>query len=748
MLDKTRWQEIKEVLDTASHLPEEARTAFVDERCAEDPALRDEVLSLLTFNDPTHELLDQPVFDLHAQDPAIGRRIDHYRIVKPLGRGGMGKVYLAEREDDFSKEVALKVIQPGTDAEDRIARFHEERQILADVEHPAIARLLDGGTGDDGLPYLVMEWIDGVPIDRYCDDNRLSVRRRLELFRRVLDAVGFAHRHLIVHRDLKPSNILVTPDGDPKLIDFGIAKLLQPGNGDTPATARPNRMLMSPRYASPEQARGERLTTASDVYSLGILLYELLSGCRPYGQATTDDEELLLEVCYAKPPPPSLGFGSLEQPEEAARNRATSVRTLKRQLGGELDAIVLEAIAKKPEDRYASAERFAEDIDFHLTDRPVRAHPHNPFYRGWKYARRNRTALAAAVLALVALAALAGVYGLHTRVERERVRNEAIAGFVESLFRGADPDRTDGRELTVLELLERGDDHLERGLENQPLTRSALLAVVGRVYEDLGEWEKAAELIGEALDLQRRHDPGDRATMARLLNDLATASEKSGDLDRAESLYREALDLHGGCDSEHPDAFWTAGNLAGLFTQKGDLAEAEALLTCLGDPEVWSQDPNLEPEKVAGLLTKFAVLRFEQKKLGEAETFLRRSLQFRREYFGSEHTKVANSLNNLGRVLQLQGRNSEAEPLLREALEIRRKLLSTDHQNTANTEKNLALVLLALDHPAEALPLARHAFETLSAKLESDDQRLAEASSVLAECLAALEPPPQTPDRR
>ncbi len=760
-----RWQEIKQILDTATRFAAGERQSYLRRACAGDDALREEVESLLAFDDQTvvpEAALDRPVFDVNAEDPAVGRRIDHYRIVGPLGRGGMGAVYLASREDDYSQQVALKLIQGGLGGHDLVARFHEERQILADLDHPHIARLFDGGTTDDGLPYLVMELVEGEPVDEYCDRRRLGIRHRLELFRQVLAAVHFSHQHLVVHRDLKPGNILVTAAGVPKLIDFGIAKLLRPeartqgwsrvarsplqrrgwaksqavglGFGAAPPAARQHQRLFSPRYASPEQVRGERVTTASDVYALGVLLYQLLAGSHPYPFEAVTEEELVQAICEAQPAAPSVTVaraGAARDPAEVAAARATRPAKLRRRLADGLDAIVMKAMRKRPEERYGSVERLSEDIGRWLDGLPVSARASSPAYRARKFVRRHRLPLAAAALALVVAAFILVTF---IRLAQERARVGAIVGFVEDLFREQNPDRADGEVLTARDILERASVRVGPGLVDHPLVQAEVNAVLGSVYQNLGDLAEAQRLAAEALRLQRRHDPGNDSAVARRANELAAVLHKLGDVEAAEPLYGEALKRVGGCRSPDPDALYIASNLAVLYSERGDLAEAEDLARCVRE-ERERRLPSDHPD-IATSLGVEAHLHYRQGELEQAAELFRRALAIRREYYDTDHTKVANTLNNLGGVLLAGGQTGEAEEALRQALDIRRRLLGGDHPQVANTEKNLARALTALGEAAAAEPLARNAVAVL--RSGKPGWRLADAESVLGGCLVAL----------
>jgi len=411
--DAEEWQRVKRILGDALDLDPAARPAFIAAACGGDERLRGRVEMLAASADGDWELVDAaPAARLAAFFDAaprsrIGDRIGAYEILSELGHGGMGMVYLAGRADDeFQKKVAIKLMRPGSASEDALRRFRSERQIAASLDHPNIARLLDGGTTEAGEPYFVLEYVEGEPLIEWCDHRRLPVDGRLELFREICGAVQHAHQGLVVHRDIKPGNIFVTSAGVPKLLDFGIAKLLQPdGAAVTAAETGTQMRLMTPEYASPEQVRGRRVTTASDVYSLGVVLYELLSGRQPYRVTTGDPEELIRVVCERDPERPSTAV-TLASPgaETPVAVRGETVAGLARRLRGDLDAIVLKALRKEPELRYASADQLSEDIGRHLAGVPVLARRGTAGYRAGKFVRRHRVGLAAAALVVAALA--------------------------------------------------------------------------------------------------------------------------------------------------------------------------------------------------------------------------------------------------------------------------------------------------------------------------------------------------------
>ncbi len=445
----------------ACEQPADARAAFVAAACPTDPQVREDVLALVAAHEAAADFLQEPVVPpaiVAAEDEADddgmeGRRIGPYQVLERIGDGGMGTVYLAVRADEqFTQRVAIKVVKHGVASPEIVRRFRQERQILASLDHEGIARLLDGGVTADGRPYLVMEHVQGLPIDRYCDERRLTITARLDLFRAVCAAVQFAHQNLVVHRDLKPSNVLISATGVPKLLDFGIAKLLNPELA--PPTLLPTRQdvrLMTPEYASPEQVKNGPVTTASDVYSLGVLLYELLTGHLPYPVRGRPLHDVMRLICETEPARPSAivervvdeaaGDGEPRRltPEAVSRTREGRVERLRRRLAGDLDTIVLKALKKEPQRRYGSVEQLSEDIHRHLSGRPIAARPDTAGYRAAKFLARHRGATAAAVLLLVSiLAGLAATLSQAHRAERERAlaerRFNEVRGLANSLL--------------------------------------------------------------------------------------------------------------------------------------------------------------------------------------------------------------------------------------------------------------------------------------------------------------------------
>ncbi|MCG8455580.1 MAG: serine/threonine protein kinase, partial [Holophagales bacterium] len=512
------------IFSRALELPPAEWPAFLDQACAGRPGLRrvvEELLDLATdswdalFDGASahqHGWLEEAEGTLRTDLP--GQRLGPYRLLRELGRGGMGVVFLAERADgEFDQRVALKVVQLGASA-GRLSRFRRERQILANLDDPRIARLLDGGVTVEGLPFLVMEYVAGQPIDRYCEARRLGLRRRLGLFLDVCHAVSAAHRQLVVHRDLKPSNILVTDEGTVKLLDFGIAKLLDP-EGGAEATAEWTR-AMTPSYASPEQFLGRPITVASDIYQLGLLLYRLLSGRLPYDVGTGGASRAERLICEVAPPKPSAASRELVRsgaPESGAFPVVdpSGLAAWSRALRGDLDNIAGKALAKAPADRYGSVDALIDDIERHLDGRPVAARQPTLGYLAGKLVSRHRRAVAAACGVLVVVAGLVLSYTLQLRQERDRAEDarlaaerardeaEALSSSLVDLFALADPERDEGDPVDAMELLERSVERVRDDLVKHPLAAARLLLTIGEIYTKLDRLETAAELLGEVM---------------------------------------------------------------------------------------------------------------------------------------------------------------------------------------------------------------------------------------------------------
>ena len=620
------WDEVREVVDAVLELRVEERAGYLDQACP-DPAVRRYVESLIVSYDQAGNFLDEPALASLAKplgedeaESRVGRRIGPYQVIEEIGEGGMGTVYRAVRADDqYQQQVAIKLVRSGFDSRFTVGRFKAERQILASLEHPNIARMLDGGTSEDGLPYFVMELIEGQAIDEYCDAHKLPTSERLKLFRTVCSAVHCAHQHLVVHRDLKPGNILVTGEGVPKLLDFGIAKILNPEA--FPQAVDPTvtvLRLLTPEYASPEQVRGEAITTASDVYSLGVVLYRLLTGHRPYGMKSRSPHDLARAICETEPLKPSTAVNRIEEvsgaqgnsvtltPGQVSSTRDGQPERLRRRLAGDVDNIILKALAKEAGRRYGSAEQFSEDIRRHLEGLPVTARKDTVGYRSGKFIQRHKAGVGAAALVLVTLLGGLGATireagiarGQRARAERRfnDVRHLANSLMFEIHDAIKDlPGSTPARKLLVDKALLYLDS-LSQEANGDPSLQRELAAAYERVgdvqgdsdFANVGDLAGALQSFHKALAIRQAlalANPGSTSAQIELSSDynrigryLGDVGDETGALDNL----RKALVINEriSAGSSNPQALdFLAGGyyfLAARLEVDGDLAGALA----------------------------------------------------------------------------------------------------------------------------------------------------------------------------
>jgi serine/threonine-protein kinase len=772
-VEPARWERLKTLFQEALEREASARAGFLEAACGEDAALRDLVLRLLRAHakEGVGPLDSPPPLPLdllgEEREPPPPTRIGPYLVQRELGRGGMGTVYLAERDEPgLRRPVAVKVVRRGMDSAFVVGRFHTERQILAGLEHPGIARLYDGGTTAEGLPYFVMEYVDGEDLLTYCDERRLPIAGRLQLFRRVCEAVQYAHQSLVVHRDLKPSNVLVTPAGEPKLLDFGIAKLLspQPGEEGMDRTSSVIR-LMTPDFASPEQVRGERATTASDVYSLGVILYELLSGHRPYRVKGTSPSEIERTVLESDVDPPS----------------AAVARALRRDLRGDLDNVVLKALHRDPAHRYATAAELAEDLRRHLDGFPVRARPDRRSYRAAKFLRRHRVGVGVAAVTVAALVAgltlaLLGFTRARraeavARAEAETARH--VSEFLVELFKINEPGESKGSAVTARELLDRGALRIDEQLAGQPAVRARLLNAMGRAYGELGLYEpqvrtleqelrahvalhgeesrdaartltlltkaemdrgryaEALALGQRALALQERLLGPEHLEVANARNQLGMACWRLGDLKSAKLHLERSLAIREKVlGPDHRDLGGVLNNVAILRWQEGDTDGARPL--CERALVIFERDHDPDHPNVVRTVNNLAILYLQARDLARARALNERALASRRRMLAPDHPEIAESLTNLGEVLRLAGELEPARVALLEALSIRERVLPPGHELTGTTLTNLGLTLVQLGDTAAARPYLQRAASIFEAALGTDHYNLGYPISGLA----------------
>jgi len=753
-----RWREVQRLFEEVLEKRPDERAAALEQATVADPALRREVVSLIRSLESASRFLEEPAWgEPTPADPvepfAPGIEVGAYRLERLLGSGGAGQVFLAERADAaYEKKVAVKVLKRGMDTDELVRRFVSERQILAQLEHPNIAQLLDGGATGDGRPYLVMEYVDGMPIDRWCRRHGLGVRRRLELFLAVCDAVRFAHRNLVIHRDLKPGNVLVDGDGVPKLLDFGIAKLLDPATFPrTVLPTAPGWRAMTPEYASPEQVRGAPVTTATDVYALGVMLYELLTGRRPYRIAERTPAAVERAVCLEEPPRASRrARDTLTKDAAVAGYPDLEPREVARRLAGDLDAILQRALEKDPERRYSSVDQLAADLRRHLDGRPVLARKDTSFYRASKFVRRHSLAVTVATLVFALLIAFAATLWFQRRaILQQRDRAELVSGFMTELFEVSNPSRERGETITARELLDKGARDAEARLRDRPGLLGDLLGTMGTTYTNLGLYAEAGPLLERSLALRREaygsRDPA-VATAEQQLADLAFATD---DLERAERLGRSALARRRARFGDaHPEVVESRFRLALVRQRQGDreeagalLAEAEAEARQLGlddalvrilvrrgildrlvdDLEasrrhleealavaerVWGE---IHPE-VARILGQLAEVE-RHRDVERARALLERALDVERQVFKGPHPDTAQTLNNLAALDEQLGRTERAEERYREVLAMLRSIYLEPGLFEASVGNNLALLLVRQGRFEEAEDLYREALE-------------------------------------
>ncbi len=712
------WQRVEALFYAARELAPSARPAFLDRACGADAALKLEVQSLLDSSDKTLGFLQASVLEaarglnVSNEDFSAERHVGAYRLLRVLGEGGMGRVYLAARADDlYRQQVAIKLMHPGLgQAQRMIARFAAERQILANLNHPNIARLLDGGV-DDGLPYFVMEYVDGAPIDSYCRRQNLRTEDRLRLFTTVCAAVEYAHKNLVVHRDIKPGNILVSHEGMPKLLDFGIAKLLDPEAGE-PATRTTERM-MTPEYASPEQVRGDRVTTSTDVYALGVLLYELLSGSRPFHFETASPIEMARAICEQEPTAPSIT--SQAHPESAPPDAA-------KELGGDLDNIVLMAMRKEPARRYASVSQLAEDIEAYLDGYPVHARTDTWKYRSGKFVRRHKASVTAAIVIAVALVGFSiGMGVLARRAQRERTAAEREAQFLNSIFQSTTPAQTKGKQITGRELLDQGAARAEMEFSGEPQLQATLFDNIGRAYMGLGVYDKAVLLLQRAYDLKRKTQ-GDTLDTANTEDGLATARRLSSEFKQAEPLFRDALAIRRNkLGPTHPLVAESMSNLGECLYWEEQNREAESLLRNALDIQR-SRQPQSD---AIGATENYLALVLERKgQFSTASELLRNALAIQARAEGTDSPDYANSLHNLAGTLIDAGDLFGAEAMDRQALALRRKINGEGHPDLVYPLNNLGFVFLERGDWAGATPFLQEGL-SIQRKMSTNDPRLA-----------------------
>jgi serine/threonine protein kinase/Tfp pilus assembly protein PilF len=738
------------------------RTSFLDAACAGNSALRRRVESLLTEHlepqsntlaadgaapagqnpDPTSPLSDAPETREMRLDGASppGDWIGPYKLLQPLGEGGMGVVYLAEQEKPLRRRVALKIIRPGRGSALIITRFEAERQALALMDHANIAKVLDAGSTADGRPFFVMELVPGVPITRYCDDNRLTVRERLQLFVPVCRAIQHAHQKGIIHRDVKPSNVLVTPGEGapvPKVIDFGLAKATDQQLTDDTVNTQFGTVIGTLEYMSPEQADMSPggVDTRSDVYSLGVLLYELLGGATPLAKSLAGQArfaEMLRIIREEEPPTPSKRLASSERLADLAARRRTDPSRLIRSVRGELDWIAMKALEKDRTRRYETADALARDVERYLHDEPVEASPPSTSYRLGKFARKHRVVLTAATLfALLLLGAATFSSWLAVRATRaeaeareekkradeQKANAEAVSDFLRNDLLAqasaevqARPGVRPEKDLTVRTLLDRAADRIADRFNGKPLVEAAVRQTIGNTYYRMGLYAQAEPHLERARALHARELGADHPDTLSSTNNLALLYEAQARYDQAQPLLEHVFEAQRRISGEnHPATLTAMNNLGRLYHVRGQLDRAEALLG--GALEARRQALGEDHPDTLASMNNLALLYESQGRLDEAERLLTRTLAGRGRTLGEDHPNTLASLGNLANLYRARGQLVPAARMLARALEGRRRVLGDEHPDTVLSIASLALLYTKQGEFAQAEPLFRQTLE-------------------------------------
>ena len=755
VMDRDRWRVLAPLLDQALELSQPERSSWLETLRSSDPSLAAELTSLLSSDSAADE---DDFLTVPPPRPPEGLDLGPWTLERQIGQGGMGSVWLARRTDGrFEGRAAVKFLNLARLGPRGETRFRREGSLLARLSHAGIARLLDAGVAVAGQSYLVLEYVEGKPIDTYADERCLTVADRIRLVQQVLSAVSHAHGNLIVHRDLKPSNIFVTLDGTVKLLDFGIAKLLDAQGADEGAVLTGDGRALTPQYAAPEQVRGATITTATDVYAVGVLLYVLLTGCHPYDLAGRTPAEIERIVCDVEPPRPSTRFASGDNDGQDARTRAAArgatPERLTRRLQGDLDAIVMKALSKEASQRFGSAHAFADDLQRHLSGHAVLARPQRSAYRARRFIGRHRLGVATAA----GVALLIAGYAATVTYQRAQIRvalaesqlstrrAEEVTDFMMGLFAAAEEGKALTDSVTARALLSRGEAQARQ--LGQSALRAQMLDVIGRLYMQLGEFARARPLVKEALEIRRALYGEEHADVATSLESVADVAAQTRDVAEVIALRREALELRrrlaGPKDQKSIDVLY---GLAHALHRAGQDSAAWPLF------QEWGTIIARQPREVTPIRADQLELAAE---LAEwrgyperAESLYTEELAIRREVFGASHPLVANTLESIGGLRHRNGRSAEAEPILREAIALLRESYPDGHPSLAIPLRGWAFVLQRTSgFPAsiaplrEALALRRrflgeHAIDVAVSDLDLANALTATRSYIEAERLA------------
>ncbi len=757
------WDNIKTIFREVIELSPDERKAFLDEKCKDDPELRKEIESLIESDLNGEDFLETPPItsielmkDDNSPDTFIGMEIGKYRVEEKIGDGGMAVVYSATRIDNqFEQRVAIKFIKRGMDTDEIIKRFKIEQQALAGLDHPYIAKIIDGGTTDNGLPYFIMELIEGEPIDKYCTTKNLSITEKLELFQKVCSAVQYAHKNLIVHRDIKPGNIFITQDGTPKLLDFGISKLLGSSNDQTSLT-RTGFRLMTLEYASPEQFKGQQITIATDIYSLGVVLYELLTGSFPYKFKSPLPHEIEKVICTTEPVKPSTAITRVTdnkmfeikdvkiKDQQIVKSNDKKRRKLKRSLTGDIDNIILKAMNKEPERRYTTVEQFAEDIKRHLTGLPVLARKNSVGYRSKKFFERHKAGVISAFLFFLLI--ISGAIGIiiQSRAaaeERDKAileakKSERINAFLQDILAAPNPE-VEGKDEKVVDVLKKASDKINKELTYTPEIKAAALYTIGTTYNGLGLYDDAEKYLKNSFQLSEKIYKANDPQIAKVMEELAYNYQLKGNYSKADSLYRKALNifrLQG--ENISSDEAKALSDYGSSLHYQGKYDEAKKYQTEALDAfrKIYGDtDPH-----VVRSLNDLGTVAGDAGDWNTAAKYIKEVLDFFLKTEGKESVNYSLALSNYATILEIQGKLDEAIKDQREAVEIKKRVQGENHPEAMFAQITLADELTKHGNYAEAASLSKEAMESLDKSLPHINSLTAYSRVIYANALIKL----------